>query len=432
MKFIKKVSPQIRSALKPLLVLFMFLYAAALTFSMAGMELSAFGITIIFALYVFFDFMSPKRTLQWHTLGAEFPVLGLLVVIAVGLLVKAPESFSTSFGSLRNLLFLFIVTYALQVVKNLNKLIIMIVSLAVVVSIYAIWQHFTGQDLWRNATLFSMPNPNGITGIYQSIGFFSHHLTYSHSYMMIACFPLAAFLLSTKSSWWLRVLFLIAGAIILFSIIATYARGSWLALAAALPIMALFVSRKKLLIVLLLFFTVIGVTFKVSPHLKARAMTIFDVSNADNGARRALWSANMQMFNENPWLGVGYKQNEALTPKYFEQMGIGSDFYGHAHSNYLELLATTGILGFAFYMLFILAFVLMTARLYSSIPKTHTWHKVFVLAILGAQIAFHVGGLTQWNFGDGEVQHQFFFWLAVMSYMSHRYYAHIVPDDRSL
>ncbi|MBK9292993.1 MAG: O-antigen ligase family protein [Oligoflexia bacterium] len=431
MSFIKKTSPQIRTALKSILTLFIFLYAASLTFSMAGMELSAFGITVCFLLYVLFDYLAPKRTLEWHTIGAEFPIIGFLIVAAVGLFVKAPDQFS-SFGSLRNILFLFILTYSLQVFKNLNKLIWLIWTLALIVAVYAIWQHFTGMDLWREKGINMMANSFGGQNLYQSIGFFSHHLTYSHSFMMIACFPIAAFLLSAKSKWWQRGIYFLSSAILLFSIVTTYARGSWLALAVAIPVMTLFVSKKKLIIVTLVFAAAIGIAFKVNPNIKSRAMSIIDITNVDNSARRALWSANMTMFNENPWLGVGYKQNEGLTQKYFEQLGITSDFYGHAHSNYLELLATTGILGFAFYMLLILAFILMTARLYTSIPKTHFWHKVFTLAILGAQIAFHVGGLTQWNFGDGEVQHQFFFWLAVMSYMSHRYYAHIVPDDRSL
>ena len=74
----------------------------------------------------------------------------------------------------------------------------------------------------------------------------------------------------------------------------------------------------------------------------------------------------------------------------------------------------------------------MTARLYSTIPSTHYWHRVFALSALGAQLAFHIGGLTQWNFGDAEVQHQFIFWLAIVAYMTQQYYVHIVPDDHSL
>jgi O-antigen ligase len=157
----------------------------------------------------------------------------------------------------------------------------------------------------------------------------------------------------------------------------------------------------------------------------------FSESPQEAEEKRLLWELNLAMFKDHPWIGVGYKQNEVLASTYAAKLNL-QPTSGQSHSNYIEFLATTGLVGFFSYMLFLLAFILMTARLLTSIPSTHTWHKVFVLAALGAQLAFHIGGLTHRNFGDDIVLHQFLFWLAVISYMSQRYYAHIVPDDRSI
>ena len=96
------------------------------------------------------------------------------------------------------------------------------------------------------------------------------------------------------------------------------------------------------------------------------------------------------------------------------------------------MLSTTGIIGFSCYMFFILAFLLMTHRLWTEVPRSHYWHRVFVLGALGAQVAVHAGGLTQWNFGDPEVNHLFVFILAVVAYMNERYLRGIVPDDYAL
>ena len=83
-------------------------------------------------------------------------------------------------------------------------------------------------------------------------------------------------------------------------------------------------------------------------------------------------------------------------------------------------------------MLFILTFLLMTHRLWLDIPETHFWHRVIVLGALGAQISLHTGGVTQWNFGDAEVNHLFVFVLAMVAFLAEKYARGIVPDDYAL
>jgi O-antigen ligase len=140
----------------------------------------------------------------------------------------------------------------------------------------------------------------------------------------------------------------------------------------------------------------------------------------------------MEMFREHPWIGVGYKQNEVLCPTYFDKEAVKGTACSDAHSNYVEILSTMGLLGFIAYMSIVLAYLLMTVRLFTIIPRTHYWHKVLALGALGAQVSFQVAGLTQWNFGNLETQHFYFFLLAVVGYMGQRYFLHIVSDDRSI
>lgn len=423
----------LRSGLAKLTVVFLYLYVVALTCSMAAMEITSWTVVLLLILYVVAGRLGHKPGIEFHTIGAEFPLLIFIFVVILGLRLNAPESdFVFALGSLRNLVLLFTFTYALQLNKNLNRLFMIMIVCATIVSAYAIWQHFTGIDLWRQTHRALVPVPWGDQSSFQSVGFFSHHLTYGHSYMMILCLPTAALLLGRRMKWWQTLLCLISFSLLLTSLIFTYGRGVWIAIGVALPIMAFFASRKLFVAAVLLLAVAGGVLYKINPTIRERAASVFAENYTSNEERKKLWQANMEMFHDHPWIGVGYRQNEPLSEIYFKKLEIQDGMSGHAHSNYVELLATTGFIGFSCYMIFILAFVLITARLFASIPTTHFWHRVFALAALGAQIAFHVGGLTQWNFGDAEVQHQFLFWLAIVAYMSQRYYAHIVPDDHSI
>ncbi len=422
-----------RSVLTKILTFFAFVYMIALTSSMAAMEFGTMGYTLFFVLIAITDRFCKTKIIEWHTTGVELPIFGFIATVFVGLLVNAPNAdFLFVMGSLRLLLVFFIITYSLQIVKDLNRLFAVMLFCATVIGVYAIWQHYTGIDLWRHTHRALVDLPIGDRSLYQSVGFFGHHLTYAHSYMMILCLPWAALLLGNRQPWWQRILFLLSFLIILTSVGFTYGRGAWIAVAVSLPVMAMFVSRKILISIILIFIIAGGAVYKISPTIHERVVTIFQENYASNDDRKKLWQANMQMFKEHPWIGIGYRQNEPLTMAYYEKLGIKDGMSGHAHSNYIQTLATTGLIGFTFYMLLMLAFILTTARLYASIPSTHYWHRVIALAALGAQVAFHIGGLTQWNFGDALVHHQFLFWLAVVAYMSQRYYAHIVPDDQSI
>jgi hypothetical protein len=189
----------LNSILEKFLTFFVYAYVLALTCSMGAMEGGAMGIALFFILIVISDRFCQQKSIEWHTTGAELPIFLLLIAIAVGLLINNPTDFISGFGSIRNVLLIFFIGYSLQVIKNLNRVFAVIVGAAFLISIYAIWQHYTGVDLWRHSNRALVDLPLGDRSVYQSVGFFSHHLTFAHSYMMLVALPWAAFLLSKKS-----------------------------------------------------------------------------------------------------------------------------------------------------------------------------------------------------------------------------------------
>jgi len=68
-----------------------------------------------------------------------------------------------------------------------------------------------------------------------------------------------------------------------------------------------------------------------------------------SGGRLQLWTAASHAFMERPLIGLGYDEREALNEELVEQ-GVITDWVlgvsrGHAHSQYMEVAATGGVLG---------------------------------------------------------------------------------------
>jgi O-antigen ligase len=408
-------------------------YSLCLPTYLVGMEIAAWSAFVLFLIYVLIDRLTENRQVEFYALGIEFPLAVFIITVICGLKMNsATPDFFTSLGNIRNFILIFIFCYGLQIYKNLNRLFTLMIFTATVVSGYAIWQHFTGLDPIHPNHLPIEQLTWGSSSVFAARGLFRDRFSFGYTFLMLICLPWAALLFTKKIPWWQTTAMLISFLTILVSLIFTYTQGVWIALLITLPIMAFFASRKFFTLSLLIVAIACAAWMKKDPSFKEKAFAIFADTDSNVENRKKLWDANMAMFHDHPWIGVGYQQNESLSPTYFEKLNIKDGVAGHAHSNYIELMSTTGILGFASFMIFIMGFLLMTSRLLTTIPSTHYWHKVFALTALGAQIASHVGGLTQWNFGIPEVQHLFFFFLAVVGYMSQRYYAHIVPDDQSL
>jgi O-antigen ligase len=90
-----------------------------------------------------------------------------------------------------------------------------------------------------------------------------------------------------------------------------------------------------------------------------RAMPI----NNDNFAiveRLAHWQAATYMANAHPWIGVGLGNYEAVYPAY--RIPSWPHPLGHAHNDYLNTLAETGIIGLIGYLLSWAAIVYWTWR----------------------------------------------------------------------
>ncbi len=418
----------------PLLLL---LYPIALLTSISVIEILGGVIGVLTFFYILIDILGKKREFRLFPIPGTFSLIGFIIIVYLGLIINAPEAnIWKQFIHMHWIVFLFILPHTFTLFPGLNKLFTILIVTASIVSIYAIVQHFTGLDLnyligLRDETAATVAlHSDG--KFYLSKGFFDHHLSYGYAYTLVICLSIAALLLGQKQTVLFKAMTALSCLLIGFSLVFTYGRGVWMAACAAVLFMALYTNKRIFFLVLSSLLGVFILMYSTSNTFSDRFDTFLSTTYSSNKVRINTWKANMAMFADHPWLGIGYMQNETKTAEYYEKLGIEETFISDAHNNYIQVLSTTGILGFLFYMLFILSFLFANHQLLMKIPKTHYWHRVFALGILGGQIAIHVGSLTIHTWGSSQIYHIFVFLLACMAYMYERYSNEIIPNDHSL
>jgi hypothetical protein len=392
-------------------------YACLILFSRAGLEVAAWTCVSLTFAYIVIDRQSRTREFSFFRVGADFFLLGYLLVALLGALLS--DSFSLAIdtlGSARWVFLLYGLTYCWELFPGMNRVYFLMIAACSGISVYSIWQHFTGLDLARGVALSYAP----VTGqaYFVSSGFFSSPEILGTILAMLIPFPAAAFLFGDRINRslqrWLPV-----ALVLIFSIanLWTYRPGLWMAAFAGLIVTLLAKSRGAMTLLGSLVVTLIvtlwvtyGSTGKMFDQVQQAEVIRAEKQRAQINTQVTLWG-------QSPWFGVGSKATHAAN-------------YDPGSGNvYFQVLAQSGALGAAFYLLFILSFLLATYRILQELPQTHYWHQVLVSGSLGSQIAFHLAGLHWGTISESLTMYLYIFLLASTSYLMEHYHRGLVPDD---
>jgi len=271
--------------------------------------------------------------------------------------------------------------------------------------IYGAISYATGIDLFKQQPL---------THGRRFAGPFDDPMNFAHIYGMYGAF-LVPFVLEAISEWKHKykktksqILSVIAFTVTALSVALTLTRGAWMGLSAAIIVM-LFIYRKKFGVLI----TAAGLVaalllYGTSTTFKTRVDQALNPSQSYDSERYNLWRTNWEIFTDYPVFGIGHGDYKDYLPSYFAKLGIAEDhFQSHAHNQYLQFLSNTGLVGFAFYMTFIFGLLFLTYQNY----RKH--RDPLFLGSLGAQIAFHVGSLTECNFERAKVRLVYLFFCAL-------------------
>lgn len=400
----------------------LFLYALAICTSMAAMELFSW---LTFTLVGVYAIQTRKNfDLQWKDLDEVLPwktMIALSVIVVLGVFINAPpgSDLLMPIGKMRSFFLIASTTVALFLFPVSLKSTRIFAYITTLIAVYAIFQSFTGVDFIRpdGRAVQSFTTSTGSV-YWKAAGTFGSPM----SYVYIAgqyLFLFASFAVFSKDKQFKSIM-IAATVLVGLSVLATYIRGAWIAAFVSVLVMSWIVSRKFFAATAagIIAFSAAAITFSAS--VQTRFLSLFDPNMSSNIDRLRLWKANLAMFYDFPLLGTGYTFNEDLAEPYLAKIGFPGAFAGHAHNNFLQMLAGTGILGFTAYLVLIAFFLRLSYRLFKfGIEKNDVNAKIMGLGTLGAQIFIHVGGLTECNFKDGETHHAIcFVWaLAASSFL---------------
>ena len=192
-----------------------------------------------------------------------------------------------------------------------------------------------------------------------------------------------------------RVIWTILLSIFGLGLLVCFSRGVWLSIIVAVGFLLLLISNfeqhKKILFIgasgllLLLIFSLPG----VSNLILERISSAFNLQFASNQARLLRWGQAFLMFQENPIIGKGYsafallyEEDVSLVGEYTAQFQLG------AHSEYLQVLAELGIVGFAAWMWLIIAFFRYGFRALKDIEDG--LYRALIIGLLTAELSLLV------------------------------------------
>jgi O-antigen ligase len=158
----------------------------------------------------------------------------------------------------------------------------------------------------------------------------------------------------------------------------SYTRGAILALVVGIPFFIFKNNKFKFLIIALITILITAGAYFISGNNILRP-------GSDN-ERISQWQAAIKAFEERPVFGYGYLNFEQYSVPIKKRYNLGQlQFGGHAHNNFLEMLASTGIIGFICYVGWLgLWFIEIYKR-----------NDVVAKITLPFIVVFIVGGLTQ-------------------------------------
>jgi len=390
-------------------------------FSRAGSEIAAWLCTILTMTYVFADRMGRTREFSFFRVGSDLFLLGFVIVTFIGAMnAGSPSDILATLGDARWVLLLYALAYCWELFPGLNRLFFLMLAAASALAVYGLWQHFTGLDPIRGIALADAPVKS--RPYFIPTGFFASPEIFGTVLATVIPFPAATFLLSDrKDEWHERWLPLACALLLGLAVFWTYRPGLWLAAFVGVAFTLLMKAKSwffMLASIVGFFGVVMLITYGGSPGEMLDGVHQAEVVRAEH--QRAQMHTQTELWNKSPWIGVGHDAVRA------------ADYDSSTGNVYFQILAQTGVLGAAFYLLFIVAFLLMSYRIYAEIPESHYWHRVLISGGVGAQIAFHACGLYWSTMTEAITVNLFILILSAVSYVSEHYSRGLVTDDVSL
>ena len=387
------------------------LYIVALGFSISGME----GVSVLLLVLLLWQKITEPNSIIWSRPPLLWPCLCFLAVALIGVWLGNATTEQKTYDVKRMRFFILyaILFWLLLSTLKTFKWDRVFIAIALFMGVYGTIQHFIPLDIFRatgkKIILFAIQDERIGPLV---IGSFNHHLTFSGVYLFYACVLTAIGVYSRKR------LHLFCGLWLFLLVLFTQSRVAWVAVPVSIMVLLSWKGRQFVLGALCGCALILGSLYFADTGFRERAQRtlIGQEEIYSTSPRLRLWNAQLAMFRDHPWFGVGWNNSERRSREYLDKLypNVAEVFSGHAHSNFLQILSSTGILGTLGYLWIWITVFVLTWQLIHLFP-TGSLERSTGMGLFAAFIGFHIQGLTQWNFGDAEVLHNVIFFWALVS-----------------
>ncbi len=193
-------------------------------------------------------------------------------------------------------------------------------------------------------------------------------------------------------------------------------RSAWLGGLVALVISAFIISWRTMLRTVLVLAMLVTICWFKVPVVQQRIIPLMDwQTDVSTKVRLQLWRESMAIFDKSPVFGIGIRQ----FPHHHipEALGQGHVAIDHAHSNYLQILATTGAVGIFAYMNIWITVIATAFDNWKKSEETKVLPNIasgIYFGILAGVIALLVSGIFEYNFGTAQIRLTQWFLLAML------------------
>jgi O-antigen ligase len=244
---------------------------------------------------------------------------------------------------------------------------------------------------------------------WRATGFYGIWVTYAEVLQLIASLALGLFLALPRKKGRLGLLLLFATLGLVFALVMTVTRASWIGFAVSVAVMLLItVSRRTLLIAgACAIPLVLGGLILLQQQ---RNVGLIDAQDQSTSWREMAWREGFQLLVSKPrhlLFGVGMDSIKG----HWQEWGLfdnGRQPVGHMHSNLLQIALERGVPALVVWLLLMAVYARMLIgiiRASVDLPEA----RGIALGAFGGLTGFLVSGMVHYNWGDSEVVTVFYF-----------------------
>jgi O-antigen ligase len=285
--------------------------------------------------------------------------------------------------------------------SSIQILVGVLLVVGVAVSAYAIWQFIADSNF-----VYALRRPEQYDGRGSGTYICPNHLA---GFLELLAPVAIAGALAGKSAHLVRIGSGYAGLVLVAGIGVSVSRGAWIACALAVGLIFTIVfmahswrTRIALLVVGIVASVVAVIGFRQSEFIQQRFNDTFRVEGQIADMRWNIWSGAINIWKQEPWLGVGPNHFNLHFPNH--RPGFFQMSPERAHNDYLNVLADHGIIGFALFTLIgaslIWAVVVIWPHLSRRGSETRgkrSGKYAYVLGIVGGLSALLFHSMTDFN-----------------------------------